>query len=420
MSPQLTLTLPPAFASGKIQVEKKRFSIGRTPENDLVIEDSSLSRRHALIENFEGRFNLSDCGSSNGTFVNGQRVTGLTELSDWDVLTFGGVGDILVRIEYESEIESQTAAAGDLQPAGERRDRSVGHSFAISDPAKASPLNLQTQSWLSGPVIAVVAAAIIIMVTGLALLIGRNSDSSASSKPIITRKQPPTVDNDNDDRTSTPNDISSSPTMGEPTPLNSDNPESNELSTIETYASRVLSSISKDTHQVLTQKPLAEISSQVQRYKGSSAFRDQLQSMKRALPQVTATAKSNGVRPALAVYASLAEIDKAGGRGDPVQVAGSVCQSLSRTRAMFGDEQIANDTLLWVASLEEGPALQAKITKFSGRVNDSPATIRTIWYLHDHQVIGDQTYTLVVRFLAFGVIAQNPQKFGIAADPLTF
>src|SRR5437660_578692 len=102
MSTRLTLTLPPTLGSETVEVDTKRFSIGRTPENDLVIEDTSLSRRHALIENFEGRFNLSDCGSSNGTFINGTPVTALTELSDWDVLTFGGVGDILVRIDDES------------------------------------------------------------------------------------------------------------------------------------------------------------------------------------------------------------------------------------------------------------------------------------------------------------------------------
>src|SRR6267143_6812851 len=100
---RLTLTLPPTLGSETVEVDTKRFSIGRTPENDLVIEDTSLSRRHALIENFEGRFNLSDCGSSNGTFVNGKSIAGLTELSDRDVLTFGGVGDILVRIDDDSE-----------------------------------------------------------------------------------------------------------------------------------------------------------------------------------------------------------------------------------------------------------------------------------------------------------------------------
>src|SRR5438128_3379435 len=93
---RLTLTLPPTLGSETVEVDTKRFSIGRTPENDLVIADTSLSRRHALIENFEGRFSLSDCGSSNGTFVNGKSITGSTELSDWDVLTFGGSAAILV------------------------------------------------------------------------------------------------------------------------------------------------------------------------------------------------------------------------------------------------------------------------------------------------------------------------------------
>jgi len=399
MPTRLTLTLPPTLGSETVEVDTKRFSIGRTPENDLVIEDTSLSRRHALIENFEGRFNLSDCGSSNGTFINGTPVTGLTELSDWDVLTFGGVGDILVRID-----DSGTHASGVQRPGSVR--------------PVAKPTAAGNQSWLSGPVIAVGSAVIIILVTVIALLIGHNSNSPGGSKPLITKKTPPVIDNENE--ASTPNVSVPSPGIGESSPINSGSPESNELSMIETYASRVLSGISKDTHHVLTEKPLAEINAQVQRYKGSSTLRDELQAMKRALPQVSATAKSNGVRTALAVYATLAQMDKGGGRGDPGQVAATVCQSLSRTRAMFGDEQIANDTLLWVASLEEGPALQSKITRFSGRVNDSPSTIRTIWYLHDHQVINDETHTFVLHFLAIAVIAQNPQKFGIAAEPLTF
>src|SRR5229473_1606729 len=107
MSSRLTLTLPPTFGNKTVEIDIKRFSIGRTPENDLTIEDTSLSRRHALIENFEGHFNLTDCGSSNGTFVNGRQITGSTELSDWDVLKFGGIGDILVRIEEDSPVTDQ-------------------------------------------------------------------------------------------------------------------------------------------------------------------------------------------------------------------------------------------------------------------------------------------------------------------------
>jgi hypothetical protein len=196
------------------------------------------------------------------------------------------------------------------------------------------------------------------------------------------------------------------------------NVEAGDLSAIETYASKVLASISRDTHPVLTQKPLAAINSQVQQYRGSSSLPEELRAMKRALPQVAAAAKSNGVRTPLVVYATLAKIDR-DGRGDPAQVAASLCPTLAKMRAVFGDE-LANDSLLSVAALEEGEALQSRITKLAGRVNDSPTTIRSIWYLHDHQVISEQTYNFVIRFMAMGVIAQDPQKFGLSADPLNF
>src|SRR6266508_948822 len=374
---RLTLTLPPTLGSENIEVDTKRFSIGRTPENDLVIEDSSLSRRHALIENYEGRFNLSDCGSSNGTFVNGKSVDALTELSDWDVLTFGGVSDILVRIEDDSALG--THASG-VQPTAAAPTTAT---FAQS-PRAVSP-----HPWLSGPVIAVASAVLIILITGLALLIAKNSESRGS-KPVIRQKQQPIETEGGDNRTSTPNYSVPSPSVNSG-PNNPTNPESSELSIIEAYALKVLTGISKDTHPVLTEKPLAEINAQVHRYKGSSTLRDELQAMKRSLPQVSATAKSNGVRAPLAVYATLARIDKDGGRGDPSQVAASLCPSLARMRALFGDE-LANDTLLAVAALEEGPGLQAKITKQAGRGNESVTTIRSIWYLHEHQVISDQTY----------------------------
>src|SRR2546423_13784792 len=213
---RLTLTLPPTLGSEIVEVDAKRFSIGRTPENDLVIEDTSLSRRHALIENFEGRFNLSDCGSSNGTFINGNSITGSTELSDWDVLTFGGVGDILVRID------SGTLASG-VQLSGVRPAGSVR--------TLAKPIAPRNQSWLSGPVIAVGSAVIIILVTVIALLIGHNSNSPGGSKPVITKKTPPVIDNENE--ASTPNVSVPSPGIGESSPINSGSPESNELSMIE-------------------------------------------------------------------------------------------------------------------------------------------------------------------------------------------
>lgn len=53
---------------------EKTARIGRSADCDLVINDPKVSRSHALIEWDERGFSIRDLGSSNGTFVNGQRI----------------------------------------------------------------------------------------------------------------------------------------------------------------------------------------------------------------------------------------------------------------------------------------------------------------------------------------------------------
>lgn len=65
-------------------------AIGRGPHNDVVIEHKKVSRHHALIRLMEGnKYFLVDMGSSNGTYVNGNRVMIPVELKDSDSITVG-------------------------------------------------------------------------------------------------------------------------------------------------------------------------------------------------------------------------------------------------------------------------------------------------------------------------------------------
>lgn len=52
------------------------FSIGRIDSNDFVIPDYAISKRHALIEVRGEEYLLKDCGSTNGTSLNGERLEG--------------------------------------------------------------------------------------------------------------------------------------------------------------------------------------------------------------------------------------------------------------------------------------------------------------------------------------------------------
>lgn len=69
-------------------VDKERLGVGRDPTNQIVINDSSVSREHAAIVAVGNDHILEDLGSANGTFVNGAR-TSRRILQHGDVVEFG-------------------------------------------------------------------------------------------------------------------------------------------------------------------------------------------------------------------------------------------------------------------------------------------------------------------------------------------
>src|SRR3954462_9034948 len=112
---QLTITAG-ADAGKSVQVQGNEFTIGREAGCDLVIADGKASRKHAALRPLpDGRATLYDLGSSNGTFVNGQRIQ--------SILITGGeqiqIGDTVL----------QSARAG--APAG------VGGQFGVTSAGQA-------------------------------------------------------------------------------------------------------------------------------------------------------------------------------------------------------------------------------------------------------------------------------------------
>jgi len=67
----------------------KQLTIGRSKDNDITIDDASVSRHHATIIQTASGIVISDNGSSNGTFVNGNRIHGEKVLSTNDILKLG-------------------------------------------------------------------------------------------------------------------------------------------------------------------------------------------------------------------------------------------------------------------------------------------------------------------------------------------
>ena len=72
-----------------IVVNKPQFVIGRLPECNLRIESKALSRRHAQIDVKDGSVTVKDLGSTNGTFVDGKKITEEVELKNGQSLRVG-------------------------------------------------------------------------------------------------------------------------------------------------------------------------------------------------------------------------------------------------------------------------------------------------------------------------------------------
>jgi hypothetical protein len=70
-------------------IDGERMIVGSDPDSDVVVGDTSVSRIHAIVHQLNGRWFIEDCGSRNGTVVNGHLVSSLHPLRPNDEIRLG-------------------------------------------------------------------------------------------------------------------------------------------------------------------------------------------------------------------------------------------------------------------------------------------------------------------------------------------
>ena len=99
--------------TGVHDIAGSRITVGRLPDNDVVIDDLLVSRHHAVLDCIGGRWRVRDAGSANGTYLNGQRVTG-TEVAEGDLI---GIGHALLHLSGNRLVAYQDDGDVDIEAA---------------------------------------------------------------------------------------------------------------------------------------------------------------------------------------------------------------------------------------------------------------------------------------------------------------
>jgi len=105
----------------EVAVGQEEVSIGRSPDNGIVIDNPAVSHYHARVFNEEGRLMLEDFGSLNGTFVNGQRIK-MVGLKPGDSVM---IGKHTIVVTDSADVRARLLDNGQAKPAAPKINETV-------------------------------------------------------------------------------------------------------------------------------------------------------------------------------------------------------------------------------------------------------------------------------------------------------
>ena len=161
-------------------LEQEEVSLGRDLANDITISDPEVSRRHARFFMREASFFVEDLGSTNGTFLNGERISSPMQLRVGDVITFGE--NLVMVFEKTSEdMEETMVAPPEVQPLETPQEVASQEFEPVHEPSPEPPVSTSVEpvepyrpvkekkgglpTWLIILIIAIVVLACVIAVT---------------------------------------------------------------------------------------------------------------------------------------------------------------------------------------------------------------------------------------------------------------
>lgn len=173
------------FNGHEITLGDGATSVGRASDNSVAFaDDTNISRYHAEIERRGDEFWLVDLGSSNGTTVNGEPVSGEIVLQSGDQITFGGSSVVDFEFVEEEQNTDVSGAAASVEAANAEKSEKKEETEIAQDAQTASKT----------PTVLMIAGAVcglaVICVFAAGLIYYTQSGSACAAKAVIVSPEP--------------------------------------------------------------------------------------------------------------------------------------------------------------------------------------------------------------------------------------
>ncbi|MGH9818567.1 MAG: FHA domain-containing protein, partial [Pyrinomonadaceae bacterium] len=349
----------------RVLVEGEIFTVGRHSSNDLVIPNSKLSREHIKINRFAGVLVVSECGSSNGTTINGQDLKDPVILKNSDEINLGGGVDMLIEIVSDDPNAAPPGAngGGSDNDAGENEAPGTAAAGTTGGASPDGGSGIPTSVFYIAPIFGV----IILVFLGGIIYLASSGDAAKPPKDdefvYSTNKDNSDPDPDrpakkHDDPPSNQDGTDNPPPANSGPPINAD-PSSSPAAVNLTDSAKCEQDGGAFLRQIAQNEPKAFltgaqaqlINAKIKQISTSSAIVDNINSARKSSSQIKAIAAQKNLKPQLLAAAALTALGTT--RGDVLQKAQSMADNLDKLGTQIGSE-LANDSLLMIAAYDQG------------------------------------------------------------------
>src|SRR5512144_1577421 len=97
----------------RMDFDKAEVTIGRVQGNDIILAKGNVSKRHSRIVLKDGKFIIVDLKSTNGTYVNGRKISSPLVIKETDKIY---IGDFILTVEETATGHAGASMTGSLTP----------------------------------------------------------------------------------------------------------------------------------------------------------------------------------------------------------------------------------------------------------------------------------------------------------------